>query len=90
MRNLRLVHSRASFAHSRSSTGLLTVREGVEPGERPSRLESPCGEIESAFPGLDPVVQSMLERVRIIAPLPRIVRARVFARARAAIAAPRF
>jgi len=35
---------------------------------------------------LDPAVQALLQRVRIIAPLPRLVRARALARARAAIA----
>jgi hypothetical protein len=35
---------------------------------------------------IDPAVQALLERVRIIAPLPRLVRARALARARAALA----
>jgi len=38
---------------------------------------------------VDPMVQALLEHVRIIAPLPRAVRARALARARAAIAEPR-
>ena len=36
---------------------------------------------------LDPDVRALLEHVRIVAPLPRRVRARVLARARAVIAA---
>jgi hypothetical protein len=38
---------------------------------------------------IDPVVQKLLEHVRTITPLPRFVRARALARARAAIADPR-
>ena len=39
---------------------------------------------------LDPNVRTLLEHVRIVPPLPRGVRARVLARARAAIAAATF
>jgi hypothetical protein len=42
---------------------------------------------ELAMTPLDPDVRALLEHVRIVAPLPRRVRARVLARARAAIAA---
>ncbi len=45
------------------------------------------GEIEPALPALDPAVRAMVEHVRIVVPLPRVVRARALARARAAIAA---
>jgi len=40
-----------------------------------------------AIAPLDPEVRALLEHVRIVAPLPRGVRARVLARARAVIAA---
>lgn len=36
-------------------------------------------------PPLTPEVHAILERVRIVAPLPRVVRARALARARAAL-----
>jgi len=72
MRNLRLVHSQ---------TGLEPSSAGRSPlGSRP-------GTTERALPPLDPMVRSMLEHVRIIAPLPRMVRARVLARARATLLA---
>jgi hypothetical protein len=85
MRNLRLVHSRTSELHSGSSSGLRTVHDTAEPGRRLLRLVPPCGDIASAVPALDPVLHALLERVRIIAPLPHVVRARVLARARATI-----
>jgi len=44
-------------------------------------------EDERALRALDPAVQAMVEHVRIVAPLPQIVRARALARARAVIAA---
>lgn len=36
---------------------------------------------------LDPVVQKLVEHVRVVAPVPQLVRARALARARAAMAA---
>ena len=42
---------------------------------------------EPALAPLDPDVRALLEHVRIVTPLPRRVRARVLARARAVIAA---
>jgi hypothetical protein len=41
----------------------------------------------AARPEIDPAVQALLEQVRIIAPLPRVVRARALARAYAALGA---
>jgi hypothetical protein len=47
-----------------------------------SSTHSPCADAP-----FDPAIQAMVEHVRMIVPLPRAVRARALARARAAIAA---
>jgi hypothetical protein len=85
MRNLRLVHSTSWF--ERPGTGSTTRHDPERGGEPLTALERRWGEIERALPAMDPTVQAMVEHVRIIAPLPRAVRARALARARAAIAA---
>jgi hypothetical protein len=53
----------------------------------PAPLERRRAALKRELLPLDPVVQAMLEHVRIIVPLPRFLRARALARARAAIAA---
>jgi hypothetical protein len=71
MRNLRLVHS---------NTWL------TEPSTDASAVERPNDGADAEIPPLDPAVQAMVEHVRMIVPLPRAIRARALARARAAIA----
>jgi hypothetical protein len=75
MGNLRLVHSDSWFEESNTGS--------------PSALEPRCGEITPAIPALDPAVQAMVERVRVVVSLPPTVRARALARARAVVAALR-
>lgn len=87
MRNLRLVHSNGRF--DQSHTGSPTAHDAVAAGLRPSRPEPRRGGIDYELPSLDPAVQAMVERVRVVASLPPVVRARAIARARAAIAAHR-
>jgi hypothetical protein len=70
MRSLRLVHSDSWFEHS--STASLTPE--------PRR-----GDIDAEVPALDPAVQAMVERVRVVVALPPAVRARALARARAVV-----
>ena len=53
--------------------------------DRSSRAEHPTDRALTIAP-LDPELRTLLEHVRIVAPLPRAVRARVLARARGAIA----
>jgi hypothetical protein len=85
MRNLHLVHSNTWFEHS--STHSPTAHDTGEAGDRPATLQPGRGERDSALRALDPAVQAMVEHVRIVAPLPHVIRARALARARAAIAA---
>jgi hypothetical protein len=49
------------------------------------RLVRQPAAIDLALPPLDPEVQAMLEHVRIIAPIPKAVRARALARARSTL-----
>ena len=70
MRSLHLVHSDSWFEPP--STASLT--------REPRR-----GEIDDV-PALDPAVQAMVERVRVVVALPPAVRARALARARAVVA----
>jgi len=88
MRNLRLVHSNSRFDH-RSNTDSLTAHDAADAGYRLSPLQPRRGDLEPELelPALDPAVQAMVEHVRIVVPLPQVVRARALARARAALAA---
>jgi hypothetical protein len=54
----------------------------------PATTDVACSNARSTT-ALDPEVRALLKHVRIIAPLPRLVRARALARARASIAEPR-
>ena len=85
MCNLRLVHSNTWFEHS--NPGPPTAHDAGQAEDRPSPPQPRRGERDAALPALDPAVQAMVEYVRIVAPLPHLVRARALARARAAIAA---
>ena len=85
MRDLRLVHSHTWFEHS--DTGPPPAHDAGEAGDRPAPLQPGRGERDSALHALDPKVQAMVEHVRIVVPLPHVIRARALARARAAIAA---
>ena len=85
MRNLRLVHSNTWFEHSNPYQP--TAHDTGEAGDRPAPPQLRRGERDSALRALDPAVQAMVEHVRIVAPLPQVIRARALARARAAIAA---
>jgi len=73
MRHLRLVHS-------------LPISRTPEGG--PSHPEGGCATVERDGRPFDPALQGLLEHVRVIGPLPRTVRERALARARAALAAP--
>jgi len=84
MRNLRLVHSNNWFEHS--NTGSFPARDAAEAGGVPSPHPR-CDDIDRELPALDPAVRAMVEHVRIVVPLPQVVRARALARARAAIEA---
>ena len=75
MRRLQLVHS-ASRARAEVTTGV----SGTHARSTTAALADVAGDAD-----VDPLVQKLLEHVRIIAPLPRLVRARALARARAAI-----
>ena len=85
MRNLRLVHSDSWFEHSR--TGFPSAYDATEAD--PSPPEPRPDDIDFELPALNPAVQAMVERVRIVESLPAVVRARALARARAAVAALR-
>jgi len=75
MRRLQLVHS-ASRARAEVTTGVSAAHA--------RSATAPAADV-AADTDVDPLVQKLLEHVRIIAPLPRLVRARALARARAAI-----
>jgi len=85
MRTLRLVHSSRRFEHSDrgSSTAHGAAEADCRPPPEPVRRE-----INPELRALDPAVQAIVKQVRIVAPLPHLVRARALARARAASAAP--
>ena len=76
MRRLQLVHS-ASRARAEVTTGVSASH---------ARATTAAHAEVASEADVDPLVQKLLEHVRIIAPLPRLVRARALARARAAIA----
>jgi hypothetical protein len=71
MRHLRLVHS---LPISRTPEG------------EPSHPEGGCATVERDGRPFDPALQGLLEHVRVIGPLPRTVRERALARARAVLA----
>lgn len=75
MRRLQLVHS-ASRARAEVTTGVSVTH---------ARSTTAAHAAVTGDADVDPLVQKLLEHVRIIAPLPRLVRARALARARAAI-----
>ena len=52
--------------------------------------EAPRPNVEYEVPPFDPMVQKLIDLGRIMVPVPRFVRARAMARARAAIATPLF
>jgi len=74
MRHLRLVHS------------VPLSQPPVDNGLTPSGACSP--DIDRDDRPFDPAVRALLEHVRIIGPLPRLVRERALARARAALVCP--
>src|SRR5260221_536271 len=94
MRHLRLVHSvplsRAPVDDGPRSSGgrSLPVQDAAKPAREPSRLVGECTKFERAGRPFEPAVQALLEHVRVVGPLPRSVRERALARARAALAAP--
>jgi len=76
MRRLHLVHSASD-----SRDGDATEIAGSD------RRPTDVARADLASGGeVDPLVQALLDHVRIIAPLPRFVRARALARARAVVA----
>lgn len=85
MRHLRLVHSAPPSAPADdglkiSARRSMTVHDTATlEGER---------HIERSDQAFEPAVQALWEHLRIIRPLPRAVRERALARARAALAAP--
>jgi len=86
MSKLRLVHSATPLEPS--STGARSGDDAARAGDRRRPVEPWPAATERELLPLDPVVNAMLEHVRIVPPLPQIVRARVLARARAASATP--
>ena len=86
MRNLRLVHSSTWLEHpTAADTTAVDVLETSGPGQ----VERQPALMEGNVPPLDPAVHAILGHVRIVSPLPQVIRARAIARARAAIAAMR-
>src|SRR6266496_3696259 len=88
MRHLRLIHSAsAPLSHAvgdnrlKSSAGRSMITPCTAMPEREESIERDCRPLE-------PEVQALLEHVRFIGPLPRAVRERALARARATLAAP--
>ena len=84
MSRLRLVHSAARLERSNTHS----ADDAAGPGDRRRPVEPWPAATKRELPPLDPVVHAMLEHVRIVPPLPQVVRTRVLARARAAIATP--
>src|SRR4051794_7481359 len=88
MRHLHLIHSAsAPLSHAEGDNGLKSSA-GRSMTTRCTAMPDRGESIERVCRPLEPEVQALLQHVRIIGPLPRAVRERALARARAALAAP--